>query len=75
MSNGRLTRFLPRDLRLFSPSINANQMRLILHTAAFWLMWRIQQAIPKATVLRTGAAVPLNRRARTSTQKPTKHSR
>jgi hypothetical protein len=26
-------------------------MRLILHTAAYWLMWRIQQAIPKATAL------------------------
>ncbi len=32
-------------------SANANQMRLILHTAAFWLMWRIQQEIPKATAL------------------------
>ena len=32
-------------------SANANQMRLILHTAAFWLMWRIQQAIPKTTAL------------------------
>ncbi|ALC10647.1 MAG: IS1380 family transposase [Novosphingobium sp.] len=32
-------------------SANANQMRLILHTAAFWLMWRIQQAIPKAAAL------------------------
>ena len=32
-------------------SANANQMRLILHTAAFWLMWRIQQEIPKATTL------------------------
>jgi hypothetical protein len=28
-------------------STNANQMRLILHTAAFWLMWRIQQEIPR----------------------------
>jgi hypothetical protein len=27
-------------------SANANQMRLILHTAAYWLLWRIQQAIP-----------------------------
>ena len=27
-------------------SANANQMRLILHTAAYWLMWRIQQEIP-----------------------------
>jgi hypothetical protein len=32
-------------------SANANQMRLILHTVAYWLMWRIQQAIPKATAL------------------------
>jgi hypothetical protein len=32
-------------------SANANQMRLILHTAAFWLMWRIQQAIPKVAAL------------------------
>jgi hypothetical protein len=32
-------------------SANANQMRLILHAAAYWLMWRIQQAIPKATAL------------------------
>jgi hypothetical protein len=31
-------------------SANANQMRLILHTAAYWLMWRVQQAIPKATL-------------------------
>ena len=34
-------------------SANANQMRLILHTAAFWLLWRIQQEIPKATALAT----------------------
>ena len=32
-------------------SANANQMRLILHTAAFWLMWRVQQAIPKTAAL------------------------
>lgn len=29
-------------------SVNANQMRLILHTAAYWLMWYIQQVIPVA---------------------------
>jgi hypothetical protein len=28
-------------------SANANQMRLILHTAAYWLMWRVQQASPR----------------------------
>src|ERR1019366_9054662 len=34
-------------------SANANQMRLILHTAAYWLMWRVQQAIPKVAALAT----------------------
>lgn len=28
-------------------SANANQMRLILHTAAYWLMWCVQQAMAK----------------------------
>jgi hypothetical protein len=32
-------------------SANANQMRLILHTAAFWLLWRVQQEIPKTAAL------------------------
>jgi hypothetical protein len=32
-------------------SANANQMRLILHTAAYWLLWRIQQAMPKTAAL------------------------
>jgi len=31
---------------------NANQMRLILHTAAYWLMWQLQQAIPAKTALK-----------------------
>jgi hypothetical protein len=26
-------------------------MRLILHTAAYWLLWRVQQAIPKTAAL------------------------
>lgn len=34
-------------------SANANQMRLILHTAAYWLMWRMQQAIPEKATLAT----------------------
>ncbi len=34
-------------------SANANQMRLILHTAAYWLLWHIQQAMPlRATLAR-----------------------
>lgn len=32
-------------------SAGANQMRLILHTAAYWLLWRVQQAIPKTAAL------------------------
>ncbi len=32
-------------------SANANQMRVILHTAAYWLMWRVQQAVPAKTAL------------------------
>ncbi|KAJ8139356.1 hypothetical protein OY671_007432 [Metschnikowia pulcherrima] len=32
-------------------SANANQMRLISHTAAYWLSWRIQQEIPKSAAL------------------------
>lgn len=34
-------------------SVNANRMRLILHTAAYWLMWRVQQAIPNDAALAT----------------------
>jgi hypothetical protein len=43
-------------------SANANQMRLILHTAAFWLMWRIQREIPKATALATAEFATLRLR-------------
>ena len=45
-------------------SANANQMRLILHTAAYWLMWRIQQAIPKATALAAAEFATLRLRLR-----------
>lgn len=31
----------------------ANQMRLILHSGAYWLMWRLQDAIPAASALKT----------------------
>ncbi|MER3439717.1 MAG: IS1380 family transposase [Chloroflexota bacterium] len=43
-------------------SANANQMRLILQTAAFWLMWRIQQEIPKAAALATAECATLRLR-------------
>ena len=34
-------------------SANANQMRLIFHTAAYWLIWAIRGAIPAKNPLRT----------------------
>jgi hypothetical protein len=34
-------------------SANANQMRLILHTAAYWLMWAVREAVPARNPLRT----------------------
>ena len=34
-------------------SANANQMRLFLHTAAYWLMWTVRQALPQTAALRT----------------------
>jgi hypothetical protein len=43
-------------------SANANQMRLILHTAAYWLMWRVQQAIPRTLALATAEFVTLRLR-------------
>ncbi|CAN5354010.1 hypothetical protein BH09PSE3_BH09PSE3_27010 [soil metagenome] len=33
-------------------SANANQMRLILHTAAYWLMWKLRQAMPVTAALK-----------------------
>ena len=38
-------------------------MRLILHTAAYWLMWKLRQAIPAAaTALRTAEFATLRAR-------------
>jgi hypothetical protein len=34
-------------------SANANQMRLVLHTAAYWLMWAVRRALPPTVALRT----------------------
>lgn len=33
-------------------SAAANQMRLILHTAAYWLLWSVQKAIPETSPLK-----------------------
>jgi len=43
-------------------SANANQMRLILHTAAYWLLWRISQETPKAKALATAEFATLRLR-------------
>ncbi len=43
-------------------SANANQMRLILHTAAYWLMWKLRQAIPGTAALRTAEFATLRNR-------------
>jgi len=39
--------------RTFCRSANANQVRLILHTAAYWLMWALREAMPATSPLRT----------------------
>lgn len=43
-------------------SANANEMRQILHTAAYWVLSPIQQAIPKATALATAEFATLRLR-------------
>jgi hypothetical protein len=37
----------------------ANQMRLILHTAAYWLLWTVQQAIPEKAALKRAEVATL----------------
>src|SRR3546814_1469766 len=39
-------------------SANANQLPLILHTAAYWLLWRIQQAMPRPAPLPSAGFTP-----------------
>ena len=39
------------------PSALANQVRLVLHTAAYWLMLMVRDAIPKPQPLPYGAAI------------------
>jgi Transposase DDE domain group 1 len=43
-------------------SANANQMRLILHTAAYWLMWKLRQTAPATAALRTAEFATLRLR-------------
>lgn len=43
-------------------SANANQMRLILHTAAYWLMWKLRQAAPVTAALRNAEFATLRLR-------------
>lgn len=39
----------------------ANQVRLILHTAAYWLLWAVRQAIPKNAPLKRAEFATLQR--------------
>ena len=40
---------------------SANQVRLILHTAAYWLLWAVRQAIPKNAPLKRAEFATLQR--------------
>jgi len=40
----------------------ANQVRLILHTAAYWLLWTVRQAIPEAAPLKRAEFATLQNR-------------
>lgn len=40
----------------------ANQVRLILHTAAYWLMWKVQDAMPAKAPLKTAEFTTLRNR-------------
>lgn len=40
----------------------ANQVRLILHTGAYWLMWKVQEAIPVTSPLKTAEFTTLRNR-------------
>jgi Transposase DDE domain group 1 len=43
-------------------SANANQLRLILHTGAYWLRWLLRDAIPAASTLKTACFTTLQLR-------------
>lgn len=43
-------------------SATANQMRLILHSGAYWLMWQLQDAIPADSALKTAEFTTLRLR-------------
>jgi len=43
-------------------SASANQVRLILHTAAYWLLWTVRQAIPEGAALKCAEFATLQNR-------------
>jgi hypothetical protein len=43
-------------------SATANQMRLVLHSCAYWLMWQLQAAIPAASPMKTAEFTTLRLR-------------
>ena len=40
----------------------ANQVRLILHTAAYWLLWAVRQAIPDTNTMARAEFATIQRR-------------
>ncbi len=51
-----------RSDRTSCTSALANQVRLILHTAAYWLLWSVRRAIPEGATLRRAEFATLQRR-------------
>jgi hypothetical protein len=51
-----------RSDRTSCSSACANQMRLILHTAAYWLLWAVRQAMPAAEPLKRAEFATLQNR-------------
>lgn len=52
LSHPKMHRAQMKSDRTSCCSVNANQMRLILHTAAYWLMWTLRQALPETAALK-----------------------
>src|SRR5262249_6181422 len=54
-------------------SATANQVRLVLHTAAFWLMHAVRSAIPKSDPLATAEFVTIQQRLLTIVARVVEH--
>lgn len=56
------------------PPAARNQMRLILHAAAYWLMLTVRDAIAKTEVLTKAEFNPLRLKLSTDTSNPAQYS-